>query len=291
MRMSTDAQPDRVLKVVGLAMQLGRLHLASYGCAKSRHDFTQPQLMTCLILRTFWKTTYRGVIEQLSVSSEVRQAIGLTDKLPHYSTLKKFSVRPGVAEVMHAMLATLAQAVQEADTRPCKDAAMDATGLPSTCASAHFESRRGQRRRRYVKVGVVMWCDWLVPASMEVGWGPSNDKLQARGLLDRASAAIRPDLFYADAGYDAEWVHERCADWGVMSVIKPVRHGEGPPGGLYRSQMTPQNLKKLGYGRRWHAETFMSGMKRTMGPTLNATTERGLMFDAAMKVLAYAIRR
>ena len=35
----------------------------------------------------------------------------------------------------------------------------------------------------------------------------------------------------------------------------------------------------------------MSGMKRTMGPTLNATTERGLMRDAAFKVLAYAIRR
>ena len=50
-------------------------------------------------------------------------------------------------------------------------------------------------------------------------------------------------------------------------------------------------MNKLGYGRRWHAETFMSGMKRTMGSTLNATTERGLMFDAGMKVLAYAIRR
>ena len=98
-------------------------------------------------------------------------------------------------------------------------------------------------------------------------------------------------MFYADAGYDAEWVHERCVDWGPMGVIKPVKRKEGPPGGLYRSQMTEANLKKLGYGRRWLAETFMSGMKRTMGPTLNATTERGLMTDAGMKVLAYAIRR
>lgn len=103
-------------------------------------------------------------VERLAVSSEVRQGIGLTDQLPHYSTLKQFSVRPGVADVMHAMRATLAQAVQEADTRRCKDAAMDATGLPITWASA-------------------------------------------------------------------EWVPERCADWGVMSVIKPVRHGMGPPAG------------------------------------------------------------
>jgi len=61
--------------------------------------------------------------------------------------------------------------------------------------------------------------------------------------------------------------------------------------GVHRSQMTEANLKRLGYGRRWLAETFMSGMKRTMGPTFNATTERGLMRDAGLKVLAYAVRR
>jgi len=249
-RMSTHAQPDRILRIVDLAMKLGRRHLAAYGSYKSRHDFVQAQLMTCLILRTYWKTTYRGVIEQLAVSSEVRKAIGLK-KLPHYSTLAKFAARPKVLEVMGAMLATLAKSVEAADTSVCKDAAMDATGLPSTCASAHFESRRGKRHRRYVKLGVLVLCGSLVPASMALGWGPSNDKVQARELLDKASCAVRPDILYADAGYDAHWVHERCAEWGVMSVIKPVKHGEGPPRGLYRSQMTEKTLKKLGYGRRW----------------------------------------
>ena len=35
----------------------------------------------------------------------------------------------------------------------------------------------------------------------------------------------------------------------------------------------------------------MSGIKWTMGSTLNATSERGLMTDAVLKVLACAIRR
>lgn len=87
-------------------------------------------------------------------------------------------------------------------------------------------------------------------------------------------------------------MHARCADWGVMGVIKPVKHKqEGPPGGLYRSQMTEQALKDLGYGTRWQVDSFMSGRKRTMGSVLNAWTERGQMTDAALKVLAYAIRR
>jgi hypothetical protein len=45
--------------------------------------------MAYLVLCTYWKSTYRGVIEQLAVSAEVREAIGLS-KLPNYSTLKKF---------------------------------------------------------------------------------------------------------------------------------------------------------------------------------------------------------
>ena len=77
-----------------------------------------------------------------------------------------------------------------------------------------------------------------------------------------------------------------------MSVIKPARHRkDDTPGGVHRARMTERNLKRLGDGRRWPAETLMSGMKRTRGPTLNATSERGLMRDAGIKVPAYAIRR
>jgi hypothetical protein len=289
--MSTDAQPDRLLKIVALSLALGRRHLADYGSYKSRKDFTQHQLMACLILRTYLKTTYRGVIEFLAVSSDLREAIGL-DKLPNYSTLKKFADKPGVMDAMHGMLATLAEAVASNNPDGYLDAAMDATGLETSGASAHFVSRAGKTRKKFIKVSVLILCSSLVPASVVVSWGPGNDKAQAGALIDQASSAVTPDLLYADAGYDAEWVHERCVDWGVMSVIKPARcRADGSLGGLYRSQMTETNLKKLGYGRRWLAETFMSGMKRTMGSTLNATSERGLMADALMKVLAYAIRR
>lgn len=289
--MSTDAQPDRLLKIVALSLALGRRHLADYGSYKSRKDFTQHQLMACLILRTYLKTTYRGVIEFLAVSSELREAIGL-DKLPNYSTLKKFADKPGVMDAMHGMLATLAEAVASNNPEQYLDAAMDATGLETSGASAHFVSRAGKTRKKFIKVSVLILCVSLVPASAVISWGPGNDKTQAGALIDRASDAVTPDLLYADAGYDAEWVHERCVDWGVMSVIKPARcKADGSLGGLYRSQMTETSLKKLGYGRRWLAETFMSGMKRTMGSTLNATSERGLMTDAMMKVLAYAIRR
>ena len=49
-------------------------------------------------------------------------------------------------------------------------------------------------------------------------------------------------------------------------------------------------LKKLGYGRRWLVECYKIEMKRTAGSTLNVKTHRGRMIDAAVKVLAYAVR-
>jgi hypothetical protein len=62
-------------------MKLGARHLADYGATRSRHDFTQRQLMACLILRAYTKTTYRGVLELLTVSSTLRQELGVQDKV------------------------------------------------------------------------------------------------------------------------------------------------------------------------------------------------------------------
>ena len=39
-------------KVAQLSMRLGSRHLADYDSIKSRHDFTQRQLMACLIVKT-----------------------------------------------------------------------------------------------------------------------------------------------------------------------------------------------------------------------------------------------
>jgi hypothetical protein len=51
-------QTQMIERVAGLAMKLGGRRLSDYGAARSRHDFTQHQLMACLILRAYLKTTY-----------------------------------------------------------------------------------------------------------------------------------------------------------------------------------------------------------------------------------------
>jgi len=284
--------PQTIEQVAALSMQLGSRHLADYGANTSRHDFTQRQLMACLILRAYTKTTYRGVLELLAVSPSLRQELGLGDKLPHYSTLAKFSARSQVLEIADAMIRTIGKAAFRQTTEPTA-AAMDATGLETTTASAHFQCRRGGQRRKWVKISTIILCGSLLPMSLVMDWGPTNDKCQAQDLIGKAQSVAMPDTLYADAGYDAEWIHVQCRQvWGAESVIKPAMHrADGKRNGIWRSGMSKNYLVKMEYGKRWAVETFFSGLKRTMGSMLTSRKPTQLLKEAAFRVLAYTLRR
>lgn len=291
--MSEKTEKATVLeRVAEMAMKLGGKHLADYGATRSRKDFTQRQLMACLILRAYLKTTYRGVLEFLSVSQSLRKQLGLGDKLPHYTTLQKFSARSKVLEIADAMIQSIARAHGKTEPDP-KAAAMDATGLETTTASAHFQCRRGGERRKWVKLSTIILCGSLLPVSLVMAWGPTNDKCQARELIAKAQKAAVPDVVYGDAGYDAEWIHAQCREeWGVESVIKPVKHrADGRRNGLWRRGMSKNYLKKMEYGKRWAVEAFFSGLKRTMGSNLTSRKPDQLLAEAAFKMLAYTLRR
>ena len=102
-----------------------------------------------------------------------------------------------------------------------------------------------------------------------------------------------PDTLYADAGYDAEWIHVQCREeWGAESVIKPAVHrADGKRNGIWRSGMSKNYLAKMEYGKRWAVETFFSGLKRTVGSMLTSRKPTQLLKEAAFRVLAYTLRR
>jgi|ERR1039458_4930942 hypothetical protein len=68
--------------------------------------------------------------------------------------------------------------------------------------------------------------------AMRVGWKHladygsvrSRHDFTKRQLMAKAGEATLPAKLYADAGYDAKWVHDQCRlDWGAESVIKPAK--------------------------------------------------------------------
>jgi Transposase DDE domain len=288
---ASGTKSSMVEQVAGLSMRMCVGHLADYGARRSRHDFTQRQLMTCLVLRAYLKTTYRGVLDLLQASAGLRECLGLTEKLPHYTTLQKFSARSNVLAIAQSMVSRIGE--QAARTTDASAAAMDATGLARTTVSDYFCSRRGRHFRRWVKVSVVVLCGSLLPLALHVDLNPTHDTVHARSLLSQAKVVSQPQRLYADAGFDAEWIHQQCREqWGVESVIQPVqRRRDGTRGGKWRAKMSPEYLEKSGYGRRWAVESFFSALKRTMGSAVNARRANQMISEAALKVLAYTLRR
>ncbi len=284
--------PTNLQKVVCLTMKLGAKHLADYGAVRSRHDFTQRQLMSCLVLRAYLKTTYRGVLEVLADSEVLRREMGLEHKLPHFTTLQKFSGRSEVLPIVQQMIAALGPGPAEG---PAQAAAMDSTGLSAGPASEYFRSRSGTRCHQWVKLSVVVWCTALLPMGYCLDLGPSNDRVQVKDLLAQAQQVGRPSTLYADAGYDAEWIHQHCREeWGVETIIRPspsAKRRDGTRGGQYRSQMSPEHLAERSYGKRWAVESFFSALKRKMGSTLAARRPNQMLAEAAFKLLAYTIFR
>jgi len=68
------------------AYLLGQAGLDPYSCKYSPHRFTQAQLFAILVLKQFFKTDFRGIIQMLQDFSELRQTLQLKH-IPHYSTL------------------------------------------------------------------------------------------------------------------------------------------------------------------------------------------------------------
>lgn len=278
---------NTLLEVASLSMRFSRKFLADYSHVKSPKKFTQAQLMSCLVLKAYLNTTYRGIIDILDASDKLQKRLGL-ERLPHYSTLKYFADRSDTLEIIDAILT---EVVKEYGGS-VEEVSIDSTGLETTSASAHYKTRSGKKRKKYVKLSLCVLAGTMLPAGLVVSWGPYNDKREAPALFEKIQPAIQPQRLFADAGYDAEWVHEFCRDhWNVESFIPPAVHRQdGGVNGKYRSQMTGELLKENGFGRRWLVESFMSGLKRTMGSGLRSRAEPSLFVEAGLRVLAYAFR-
>lgn len=280
-----EAGDQEIVRIVRLAVRLARRHLGDYAHVNSPKKFTQPQLFACLILKAHLGCTYRKAEELLILMPAVRDAIGLLE-VPRFTTLQMFADRPDIMALIDGVLASIGRAVSR--QRP-QDAAADGTGMETTSASAHFLSRSGRKRKRFVKLMLGVLCASVIPTALVVDWGPSNDMRQAWALREKMRAACKPTMLWGDGAFDCEaWHRANWEQWGVPSYAPTtVRSADGHVSGLYRNLF---QAEVEGYGRRWMCETVNSAIKRISGSTLRSRKQNTLFAEAALKVAAYAIR-
>jgi hypothetical protein len=118
--------------------------LPLYSHRHSPKKFTQHQLFACLVLKSFLKADYRGVVAHLADCPSLVEILRLTG-IPHYTTLQKAARRLLAAAPARRLLdATVREHLGR--KRRVHRAAIDSTGLESSSASSYFVRRRAAVR-------------------------------------------------------------------------------------------------------------------------------------------------
>jgi hypothetical protein len=268
------------LGVAREALAIGSATLRDYAHRFSPKTYTQPQLFTCLILKAFLKTDYRGVCRVLEEWAELREAMHLT-KVPHFTTLQKASVRLLRASQVRRLLSTTIKRCYKRK-RKIKRAALDSTGFSCGHASLYYTRRKASDRktpvfyRHFAKLELAADCATHVILGAIAGRGPRVDIDRFVPLLNEALNHVLLDSVLADAGYDSEPNHRHARETcRVRSYIPPLhgRPSTKPPTGRYRRQMKQRLTKDYGrYGQRWQIETVNSMIKRRIAAHVAART-------------------
>jgi Transposase DDE domain len=284
------------LQVARRALAVATGVLPPYAHVYSPRKFTQPQLFACLVLKTFLRTDYRGLVAHLADHSDLRAALGLRT-VPHFTTPQKASRRLLRLPVARRLFAATVRRFL-GRRRRVRRAAFDATGLDCGHASRYYLHRRrgGKRRRtavytRYAKLEVSLDCATHLLLAAFAGRGPRGDADRFAPLLDATLDHVGLGAALADAGYDSEPNHRYAReDCGVASFIPAAigRPTAKPPTGRHRRRMRQRLDKHYGkYGQRWQVETGISMLKRRLATAVNGRSYWSQCRDLLLIAITY----
>jgi hypothetical protein len=285
------------LHVARVALAVATKALRLYAHQFSPKLYTQPQLFTCLVLKVFYKTDYRGITTQLHEFQELRQTIGLRC-VPHFTTLQKASLRLlRIPRVRRLLRATIRRHLGR--RRRVRRAAFDSTGLDCGHRSSYYVRRRSATNknwqrltyRHYAKLELAVDTANHVVLAALTGQGPRPDTNRYIPLLKATQRHVRVDATLADAGYDSEPNHQYARDGQGVRSFMPATIGRPrakPPSGRYRRQMKQRLNKDYGrYGQRWQVECTNSMIKRRLATTVNARSYWAKCRELLLLVLTY----
>ena len=128
--------------IAQMALAIGQAALPPYTSRCSPRRYSQAQLFACLVLRHFFRTDYRGIVQLLDDCPGLRTAIGLA-RVPHYSTpcyAQRRLVKQRSFEALQQQVFQRARARGLLPARPT--GIIDATGLEARHASRYDVTAR-----------------------------------------------------------------------------------------------------------------------------------------------------
>ena len=222
-------------------------------CPRWLHHFGQKkyefyQHIIALLLKECFKLSFRR-------ASKLLQMLGIN--VPSYSALCKMRKRIPLSLWKKILQITV-----------CFDSnlvAIDSTGLSRTNPSWHYIKRidRKEPIKSYIKLSSFFDTKRKKFLALRIRARPRHDTKDVAYLLKQRSNMQK---LLGDSAYDAEWVHEKAHELGIVTVMRPKKNVKR---GFYRKKQM-KNYSERTYHRRSMIESGFGSLKRKYGGSVLA---------------------
>lgn len=173
----------------------------------------------------------------------------------------------------------------------------DGTGLQAVAGGEYLREKYGKKNRRWVQLIILGDAQTHEPISYEVHLIPESEaKSTERQLVTLLKNDVPIITAGGDGAMDNKHLWNFCEEQGLAPIIKPDKNalentdceGRNDEVKLRNKLGYKKWARKRKYGQRWPAtEGIFSATKRIFGEQLFATSDQGMLQEAACKIWAY----
>lgn len=173
----------------------------------------------------------------------------------------------------------------------------DGSGLQAVSGGEYLREKYGKKNRCWVQVIILGDPVTKEPVSFEVNLvHESEPESTERQLVPLLKQGVPITAIGGDGGLDDKGLYNFCDDQELDPIIKPDKNARDDTDCDLRNQVVKERdklgykkwAKKHRYGDRWPAtEGIFSAVKRIFGEEVRATSDQGMLQEAACKVWAY----
>ena len=280
---------NKFKKVADFCYELFRIsELPLYSHKFSKRQYSQYQHLFLLVYKQFRKFTYEELLTDLAANSDLRIYLGLK-KLPHYTTFIHFAKR-----LPMLVLDKLVLAFKKLIPTP-KKVAIDATGISLDNASPHYCKRIGLKikKRPFMKTTFIVDIENYIILLCKMRKKARHDTRDAKPQIIKLSKYYKPDIFYADRGYDSDDIFKLCFEKLKAYPLILQRNLHVPKhkkSGKYRKR-TCDVFDYGEYLQRNKIETLNSMIKKRFNSNVKSRNDKMQRVEILTRVIAYNIDR